>query len=125
MKKIILDTNFLTLPYQFKVDIFEEIDRIMEEKYELVTLSSVIEELKRISESGSNDAVAAKIALELLQRKNVKIINTNEKKVDNAIVLIADKNTIVATNDKILKKKLKDKNIKVLYLRSKKHIVLS
>jgi rRNA-processing protein FCF1 len=122
MKKIILDTNFLTLPHQFNVDIFEEINRIMEEEYELITLSSVIEELKKISESRGNDAVAAKIALELVEKKNVKVINTNNKNVDNAIVAIADKNTIIATNDKALKKKIKNKNVKVIYLRGKKHL---
>jgi hypothetical protein len=122
MKKIILDTNFLTLPHQFNVDIFEEINRIMEEEYELITLSSVIGELKKISESRGNDAVAAKIALELVEKKNVKVINTNNKNVDNAIVAIADKNTIIATNDKALKKKIKNKNVKVIYLRGKKHL---
>jgi hypothetical protein len=122
MKKIILDTNFLTIPYQFNVDIFEEIDRIMEEDYELITLDRVVEELKNMIKSKSKDAVAARIALELIEKKNVKIINTDEKKVDNTIIKLADKDTIVATNDRVLRKKIKDKNVKVLYLRSKKHL---
>jgi len=122
MKKIILDTNFLTLPHQFNVDIFEEIDRIMEEDYELITLNPVIEELKKITKSRGKDAVAAKIALELIERKDVKIINTNEKKVDNAIVVIADKDTIVATNDRELRQRLKHKSIKTIYLRNKKFL---
>lgn len=120
MKKIILDTNFLTIPYQFNVDIFEEIDRIMEEDYELITLDKVVEELKRMKRG--KDAVAAKIGLELIEKKNVKVIKTGDKKVDNAIVKLANKDTIVATNDRILRKKLKYKNVKTLYLRSKKHL---
>ena len=120
MKRIILDTNFLTIPYQFNVDIFEEIDRIMEEDYELITLNKVVEELKRMKKG--KDAIAAKIGLELIEKKNVKVINTDEKKVDNAIVELADENTIVATNDKALRKKIKNKNLKVLYLRSKKRL---
>jgi len=122
MKKIILDTNFLTVPYQFNVDIFEEIERIIEEDYEIMTLDGVIKELKNMLKSKSKDAIAAKIALELINKKNVKVISTDEKKVDNAIIELADENTIVATNDKILRKKIKNKNIKVLYLRSKKHL---
>lgn len=122
MKKIILDTNFLTIPYQFNVDIFEEIDRIMEEDYELITLDRVVEELKNMIKSKGKDAVAAKIALELIKKKNVKIISTNEKNVDNALIKLADENTIVATNDRVLRKRIKDKNVKVLYLRSKKHL---
>jgi len=120
MKKIILDTNFLTIPYQFNVDIFEEIDRIMEEDYELITLDKVVEELKRMKKG--KDAVAARIGLELIKKKNIKVIKTNEKKVDNAIVKLANKDTIVATNDKVLRERIKNKNVKVLYLRSKKHL---
>jgi len=122
MKRIILDTNFLTIPYQFNVDIFEEIDRIMEEKYELVTLDKVVEELKELTKSRSKDAVAAKLGLELIKNKNIKIINTEDKNVDNVIVSISDKNTIVATNDRMLRRKLKNKNVKVLYLRSKRRL---
>ena len=123
MKKIILDTNFLTIPYQFNVDIFEEIDRIMEEDYELITLDKVVEELKKMKKG--KDTIAARIGLELIEKKNIKVIKTDEKKVDNAIVKLADKNTTVATNDRDLRRRLKNKNVKVLYLRSKKHIVMS
>ncbi len=122
MKRIILDTNFLTIPYQFNVDIFEEIDRIMEENYELATLDGVIEELKSLMKTKGKDAVAAKLGLELIKKKNVKIINTDEKNVDIAIVATSNKDTIVATNDKELRQKLKNKNIKVLYLRSRKRL---
>jgi len=122
MKKIILDTNFLTLPHQFKIDIFNEIDRIMEENYELFTLDSVVYELKKLSKSKGKDAIAAKIGLELIKKKNIKIINTGEKNVDKAIVAISNEDMIVATNDKILRKKLKNENIKTIYLRSKKYL---
>ena len=122
MKKIILDTNFLTLPHQFKIDICNEIDRIMEENYELFTLDSVVYELKKLSKSKGKDAIAAKIGLELIKKKNIKIINTGEKNVDKAIVAISNEDMIVATNDKILRKKLKNENIKTIYLRSKKYL---
>jgi len=122
MKKIILDSNFLTIPYQFNIDIFEEIDRIMEEEYELMTLDGVIEELKKIKKSKGKDAVAASIGLELIKKKNVRIIKTDEKSVDNAIIKIADKDTIVATNDRELRQKLKNKNVKSIYLRNKKYL---
>ncbi len=122
MKKIILDSNFLTIPYQFNIDIFEEIHRIMEEDYELITLDGVIEELEELKKSKGKDAIAAKIGLELIKKKNVKVIKTREKNVDNTIIRIADKNTIVATNDKELRQKLKNKNIKTIYLRNKKYL---
>lgn len=125
MKKIILDSNFLTIPYQFNIDIFEEIDRIMGEDYELITLDGVIEELEELKKSLGKDAIAAKIGLELIKKKNVKVIKTREKNVDNTIIKIADKNTIVATNDKELRQRLKNKNIKTIYLRNKKYLEMS
>ena len=125
MKRIILDTNFLTIPYQFNIDIFEEIDRVVEGDYELTTLDCVVEELKKLKKSRGKDAAAAKVALILIKEKNIKVINTGEKNVDIKIYRMADKNTIVATNDRDLRQRLKNKNVKVLYLRSKKRIVMS
>jgi len=125
MKRVILDTNFLTIPYQFGIDIFEEIDRVVEDNYELTTLDCVVEELKKLEKSRGKSATAARVALILIKEKNIKVIKTGKKNVDIKIYRMADKNTIVATNDRELKRRLKNKNVKVLYLRSKKHIVMS
>ena len=45
MKKIIFDTNFALVPAQLKVDIFSEIVRIMDEKYEICVLKETISEM--------------------------------------------------------------------------------
>lgn len=125
MKTIILDTNFITIPYQFGVDIFEEIERIIQGGYELVTLDGVIKELKDLEKNKGKDSKAAKIGLELTEKKKVKIIKTGEKDVDKAILNLVSKKTIVATNDKELRQRLKDKNVKIIYLRGKNHLELS
>lgn len=125
MKKIILDTNFLTIPVQFNLDIFEEIDRIIEEEYELATTDGVIEELEKLAKSKGKDAIAARVGLELVKKKNIRIIKTSEKNTDEYILKISDKNTIVATNDQVLKQRLKHKNVKTIYLRSKKYLEIS
>jgi len=124
MKKIILDTNFLLLPSQFNIDIFEEMDRIFGKNYELLTTDGVIEELEKLSKSLGKDGVAAKIALELLKGKNIKIIKTKERDVDKGILKISDRDTIVGTNDKVLRKKLRKKGIKTIYLRGKGRILV-
>jgi len=124
MKTIILDTNFLTIPYQFGVDIFEEIDRIVTEEHEIVTLDGVIRELKHLTKEKSKDSVAAKVGLELIKKKNVKIIETQEKTVDDAIVELSTSETLVATNDKGLTQRLKGKNVKIIYLRGKNRLEL-
>lgn len=97
----------------------------MEEEYELIIFDKMIDELEKIAELKGKDATAARIALGLIKKKEVKIISTNEKTVDNAIIDSVDENTIVATNDKVLKEKLKNKNIKIIYLRNKKYLEMS
>ena len=118
MKKIILDTNFLTIPYQFNLDIFRELELTIEEDFELITLSGVVEELEKLSKTKGEDATAAKVGLKLLKQKKIKILPSSGN-VDEEIIRISDKNTIVATNDQILSQKLKDKKIKTIYLRGK------
>ena len=121
MKRVILDTNFLTLPHQFGIDIFEEIPKMVEERCELVSLDSVINELEKIREKGGLDGISAKIALNLVEAKGIKILRTKGP-TDEEILRMSDKNTIVATNDRNLIKKLKDKNVKVIYLRGKNRL---
>jgi len=121
-KKILLDSNFLTIPHQFKVDIFEEINRVVDENYGLMTTQGVIDELKNMAKHKGKHSVAAKMGLELLKRMKVKVIKTDIKPVDEEILKICDENTIVATNDKKLRKKLKSRKLKTIYLRGKKRL---
>ena len=123
--KIILDTNFLLLPANLKVDIFEEIEKIMDEKHELVTIEPVLRELRGLARGKGKDAVAAKVGLQLLKKKKVKVLDTGEWDADKAILKIAEKeNTIVCTLDADLRKKILKIGRKIIYLRAKKHLVL-
>ena len=48
--RVFLDTNFLMMPHSEGIDVFTEIERLLaQQDYELVTLSSVKEELVRLS----------------------------------------------------------------------------
>ena len=126
--KIILDTNFLLIPGQFKVDIFSEIDRICNFRYELVVVPETIVELKNIISIGKNsnkDKMAAKLALLLLKKYKVRIIKNYRKvfkRADEAILQIVDKNSVVATQDRGLKKRLKDKTSRYIVLRQKQYL---
>ena len=120
MKKIILDTNFLMIPAQFKVDIFSEIDRIVNDKYQLYVLKGTIEELNKIiKEQKHKHKMAAKLALKLIKAKGLKILDINQKPVDKILTELSEE-YIIATQDKELKKKIKNKII----LRQKKYLVL-
>jgi rRNA-processing protein FCF1 len=124
-KKIILDTNFLLIPGHYKVDIFAELDRICLFKYKIVIYDKVIDELKKLLKAErKKDRDAAKLALALIKAKHLKTTPANsEEYVDNLIFNNADNNTIVATEDKWLRKKLQKKSIQLVYLRNQ-HLVL-
>lgn len=125
MKKIIIDTNFLLVPLQFKVDIFSEIDRICNFNYELSIFDKSIGELKKIIEKQSGkDKKAAQFALKLIKLKNIGVIKSKNKDVDSLILENLDKDTIIATQDTKLKKDLLEKGASVIILRQKKYLQL-
>ena len=126
MKKILLDTNFLMAWGQFKVDIFTQIDKISTFRYELFTLDKNLDELNKIiEEQKGKDKDAAKIALKLIDVKGIKIMKTkSNQKTDDLILDLASKNDfIVATQDKFLKSRLKEKSVPMMVLRQKKKVI--
>ena len=125
MKKIIIDTNFLMIPYKFRVDIFSEFNRICNFNYELYIYENSINELKNIidKQSGKNKK-AAQFALKLIKLKNISIIKSEPKDVDLLILSNLTKDTIVATQDMQLKKELLEKGAFVIILRQKKYLQL-
>lgn len=116
--KVILDTNFLVIPEEKKIDIFTEIKK-KEPNTEFIILKSIKREIEQM------DTKASKIAEQLIKKKDVKVVETQSKKehTDDQIVDYAEReNTAVATNDKELKKRCWKKEIPVIFLRSGKKI---
>ena len=124
--KIILDTNFLLIPVQFKVDIYSEIDRICDFSYELVTVKEVVSELEHLIAKGSKSKKAAKLALQMLKKFQIRTLRDRKvfKRADEAIIAIADKNSIVATQDMELKRLLKKNAVRLIVLRQKQYLKL-
>jgi len=124
MKRIIIDTNFLLIPAQFNVDIFSKIKELMTVPYKLVILDETVKELEKImEEQRGKSRDAAKLGLQLIEGR-VEIITTLGGHADDLIVNMSDENTIVATQDQELKRRLKGKDIKIIYLRQKKQLYL-
>lgn len=120
-KKIILDTNFAMIPADLGIDVFAEIDVICDFPYELFILEKSEKELEKIQERGGEHGRAAKLALSLIESKNVKTLqDESDEYVDDVLVRLSDE-YIVATQDSELKKRLKGKKI---FLRQKKYVVL-
>ncbi len=117
MYKIILDTSFILTALKFRIDIFSELERICDFPYELFIIDKTINELK--------DKQNSKLALDLINKKDIEVIKTKkDKNVDYLILDLVDKDYIVATQDIGLKNQLKDKGIKIITIRQKRHLLM-
>ncbi len=126
MRRIILDTNFLLIPMQFKVDIFSEIHRICDFQYKLCVFDQTIEELRAIMQKQKGKSKkAAQFALKLIRLKGIEVIKSEKSDVDYLILNNIDDNTVVATQDASLRKESVKKEASVIYLRNKKYLVLN
>jgi rRNA-processing protein FCF1 len=109
------------LAYQFKIDIFRELEEILP-KHELVISNKILHELKKISKSNKKSKPAARFALKLIESKEIKIVES-KMEADRWIFDYARENkSIVCTNDSDLKEKLKMNEIKVIGLKGKTKI---
>lgn len=109
--KVILDTNALMMPFKKNIDIENSLIEILG-NYEIIVLSSVINELKNLVKKGSWQAKSA-----LMFAKRYKILDVKEKG-DFAIITTAVKlKAVVVTNDKNLRKELRENGINVITLR--------
>lgn len=125
MKTIILDTNTLMAIGQFKIDVFSEIDKVADFKYEVNILDKTVEELEKIirEQTGKHQAMA-KLALDMIKKKKIKKIKTEEGNVDDLLVDLAKKGAIVVTQDKELKERIKKVSGLAMTIRQKKKVVL-
>ena len=125
MKKIILDTNFLMIPLQFRVDIFSELERISNFNYKLCIFEQSVDELSNIVEKQKGKSRnAAQFALKLIRLKDIGVLKAEGRSVDIMLLKNADKDTVIATQDRLLKKKLLEKGVSVIILRQKKYLQL-
>jgi len=128
MKTVLIDTNFMLIPAQFGVDIFAEIDRIMNEAYDVAILDVCVDELNdlAVKERKGADRKAAKLGRALLKAKNIEVLKTEKHLNADKLILEQSKNPdiIVATQDQELKRLLKQNNTKLIVLRGKNHLEL-
>ena len=127
MVKVLLDTNFLVYCAKQKIDYLGKI-RDLISGGELIVFSSIIDELKKLSDKAgkASDKQAAELALKILKKyikkKEIKVLET-KKSADKAILEAAKSEVVVATADRILKKKLK-KKARILSIRQKRDLKL-
>ena len=119
--RVILDTNFLIDVVRFKINL-DDISGLVG-SHEAITTSSVISELEKLSSRGNINSGYAKLALRLVGKNKIKIIKSDVRP-DTVILEISGDDVVAATNDMELRKKLKAKGAKSIYLKSKKHLAI-
>ncbi len=125
--RVILDSNFLFVPFQFQVDIFEELANLLNQRFEPIILSSTLRELWGLAESDSSkEQKQALLALKLAERCSVVSVEKGfEESYDDVIVRVASEWKIpVATNDKELRRRLRSLGLPLIFLRQKRRLIL-
>lgn len=125
--RVILDTNFLFIPSEFKIDIFEALLVLLDGRAEPILLSTNYDELKRMAkEAPPKLRKKALFALRLAEKCHIVQVDRNEKETSDDVVLrVAESwKSPVATNDVELRKKLRARNIPVIFLRGRKRLEL-
>lgn len=123
--KVILDSNFLLIPSQFQLDIFEELTGLLGQRLDPVVLSTTYEELVRIAEGGvPKMRRQASLALRLAEKcRLVTVERSFEETNDDVVVRVATKwKCPVATNDRMLRRRLRDLNVAVVYMRQRSRL---
>ena len=120
-----MDSNALFVPLEFKIDIFEELKRLLNRNVEFVLLSPVKRELEFLATKDSPKIRReAFFALKLAEKcKFVPVENDEKVTTDDAIVRVAKNwNSPVFTNDRQLQKRLRDISVPVIYVRQKSRL---
>jgi len=126
MRKIILDSNFLFVPFQFKIDVLEELGNILG-RFEPVVLSTTVEELKKLVDEKSDKTRRQALSALKIAKKCifVGVERASEETYDDVILRKAKEwACAVATNDRVLRKRLRKEAIPTIYMRQRKRLEL-
>lgn len=123
--QILLDTNFILTTTKQKINIVETLENYTSEPLEFLLPQDVLNELGNLKDkpgTKTSDKNAATLSFQILQELNPKIINLPGKNpnIDIKIVnYILEKPIVLATLDKNLKTRVKNK---ILTIRGKKNL---
>ena len=135
---IVIDSNFILLPFQYKIDYLNEIRNKLEGKLKFLIFKQVLDELeaKRKREPNSTKFQRQlKSGLRYLEKnkadftiEEVKEVKDKSETTDDFILrmLISlkeeSRNIFLATNDSELRRRARELNLSTIYLRQKKYI---
>ena len=127
MLKVVLDSNFLFIPLQFHLDIFGELENLLNRSFEPIILSSTKQELQGLAESSSpKKRKQALLALKLVEKcRSVRVDKDLGETYDDVVIRVAAEwKSPVATNDRELRRRLRALGLPVIFLRQKRRLML-
>ncbi len=135
---IVIDANFILLPFQFKIDYLYEIDASLEGKTIFIVYKQILDELeaKRIREPEARKFhMNFKSGLLYLEKNNEKYnidykqnIKLKDETTDNFLLKSCmklksiNKRVLLATNDAELRRKANKMEVSTIFLRQKKYL---
>ncbi|PWL08642.1 type II toxin-antitoxin system VapC family toxin [Methanosphaera cuniculi] len=122
--KAIIDTNFLMMMFQLKVDVVNELKLKLPSYYELIVPSVILDELSLLKKTlRGKDKLAASMAYQYAQQKPFKVIDVQkDMAVDDVLLNLCDDKDVLCTNDKNLRRRARKRGINVIYLRQHKFL---
>ena len=121
---IILDTNFLFIAFEQKIDLISELERIIGSNFTLYIYEGTINELISIENKKTKNKKLHPLIAKMLKIYKFKIITSKQKYIDKQILENLNDKVILATNDKKLRMKIQSGKKRVIYMRQKRYLEL-
>lgn len=135
---VVIDSNFILLPFQFKVDYLNEIRGYVEGQLKFIVFQQILDELEakkkrepnatkfdRLLNSGLSYLEKNKenYTIDFIDSVKMGDETTDEFLLRKSIELKAESNTVfLATNDSNLRDKSRELGISIIFLRQKKYL---
>ena len=117
MTTIILDTSILLTALHCKIDLVAELNNLLDTNFTLSIIDKTLAELR--------GKKLEKLAKDYIMKHNITIIPTSQdKNVDNLILDHLTPATMVATQDRKLKEKLKKRKTAIITIRQQRYLAL-
>ena len=120
---VVLDSNFLLVPFQFRIDIFAEIEALLDAKPKYAVPEQVLTELQRLASRSVRLAKFARSAIALAEQR-CEVLSVDAEDADEALEKLAGRGTIICTNDKVLKEKVRKRGSAVIFLRERQKLAV-
>lgn len=137
---VIIDANFILLPVQFKIDFLNEIRFSLEGPVKFIVFKLVLDELEaktRRKPKATKFPMNLKSGLLYLEKNKEKYdifyddaVKFNDESMDDFLLRLSieikkeNKKVFLATNDYELRKRAREADINVIFLRQRKYLSL-